>query len=81
VRKRSGDEFPSKFLLTPSRSEHAFADAQPPRKSCQLAHLNEVEEDIEKSPQPDMAHWVPLFDENGYLRVPAASPDLQALPL
>ena len=40
-----------------------------------------MEEDIEKSPQPDMANWVPLFDENGYLRVPAALPDLQALPL
>jgi hypothetical protein len=81
VRKRSGVEFPSKFLLTPSRSEHAFANAAPPRKSCQLTHLNEVEEDIGKAPQSDMADWVPLFDENGYLIVPAASPGLAALPL
>ena len=81
VRKRSGVEFPSKFLLTPSRSEHAFANAAPPRKSCQLTHLNKVEEDNAKSPQPDMADWVPLFDENGFLRVAAASPGLGALPL
>jgi hypothetical protein len=42
--------------------------------------LNKVEEDNAKSPQPDMADWVPLFDENGYLRVADALPGLEALP-
>ena len=28
-----------------------------------------------------MADWVPLFDENGYLRLPAALAGLRALPL